>query len=109
MLSFMKSFWIFSFGLIFLLSGCGGSSDESLATDSIQAPVAKKEEYIFNEHGNKRIDNYQWMRLSDEQKNAELPDEQTQDVLDYLNAENDYLKKKMAHTESLQEKLYNEM
>lgn len=105
----MKSLWIFCFGFIFLLSGCGGSSDESLATDSIQAPVAKKEEYIFNEHGNKRIDNYQWMRLSDEQKNAELPDEQTQDVLDYLNAENDYLKKKMEHTESLQEKLYNEM
>ncbi|MCL4146648.1 UNVERIFIED_CONTAM: hypothetical protein GTU68_018925, partial [Idotea baltica] len=35
--------------------------------------------------------------------------EQTQDVLAYLNAENDYLNKAMAHTNAFQEKLYNEM
>jgi oligopeptidase B len=49
------------------------------------------------------------MRLSDEQKNAENPDAQTQDVLDYLNAENDYVKETMGHTEQLQEKLYEEI
>lgn len=49
------------------------------------------------------------MRLSDEQKNAESPDAQTQDVLDYLNAENAYLNKAMKHTEPLQKKLYDEI
>jgi len=103
----MKSRWIYAFA--FLLTACGGSSEKSTQTDTIDAPVAKKEEHIFDEHGNKRIDNYYWMRLTDEQKNAATPDAQTQDVLDYLNAENAYLKKKMAHTESLQDKLYEEM
>lgn len=105
----MKSTWILIAGSAFLVSACGGSADAPDNTDSIEAPVAKKEEHIFDEHGNKRIDNYFWMRLTDEQKNTEIPDQQTQDVLDYLNAENAYLKKKMAHTEGLQDKLYEEM
>lgn len=61
------------------------------------------------EHGNTRSDNYFWMRLSDDQKEAETPDAQTSDVLDYLNAENAYLKAGMAHTETLQKKLYDEI
>lgn len=105
----MKSLWILIAGISVLLTSCGGSADGTSTQDSIAAPIAKKEEHIFTEHGNKRIDNYHWMRLTDDQKNAEIPDAQTQDVLDYLNAENDYLKKKMSHTEVLQEKLYNEM
>lgn len=63
----------------------------------------------MTEHGNTRTDNYFWMRLSDEQKEAKTPDAQTQDVLDYLNAENDYLKKTMAHTEGLQKTLFDEI
>ena len=51
-----------------------------------------------------RIDNYYWMKLSDAQKNAEQKDEQTQKVINYLNAENDYLKAKTKHTEELQKK-----
>ena len=54
-------------------------------------------------------DSYYWMRLSDEQKNAEQPDEHTQEVLDYLNAENDYTKKMMSHTEKFQEELFQEI
>lgn len=91
------------------LSACNSSSVSSEDANDIKAPKAKKEEKIFIEHNNKRFDYYHWMRLTDEQKNAEIPDEQTQDVLDYLNAENEYLKKKMQHTENLQEKLYDEM
>lgn len=78
-------------------------------TDMIKAPVAKKIEHKITTHGDTRVDNYFWMRLSDEQKNAEKPDAQTQDVLDYLNAENDYLTAKMKHTEKLQEKLFVEI
>ena len=57
-----------------------------------EAPVAKKLKKILEIHDDQRIDNYFWMRLSDEQKEAEQPDQQTQDVLDYLHAENDYCK-----------------
>ena len=49
------------------------------------------------------------MRLTDNQKIAKQPDEQTQRVLDYLNAENDYTEKVMADTEELQEELFNEI
>lgn len=95
--------------LILSLTACSGSTENEINNDNIGAPVAKKEEHIFNEHSNKRIDNYFWMRLSDEQKNAETPDQQTQDVLDYLEAENEYLDKKLGHTRGLQDKLYEEM
>ena len=49
------------------------------------------------------------MRLSDEQKEAEQPDQQTQDVLDYLHAENDYRKHVMKPTEKLQKTIYDEI
>ncbi len=76
---------------------------------SIEAPVAKKVAEELKAHGDTRIDNYFWMRLSDKQKNAETPDAQTQDVLDYLNAENHYKDGAMKHTEGLQKKLYDEI
>lgn len=73
--------------------------------------MAKKIPHELVEHGDKRIDNYYWMRLTDDQKNAspELRDSATADVLDYLNAENDYTQKMLAHTEALQKKLFEEM
>lgn len=75
----------------------------------IDPPVAKKIEEKLQIHDDTRIDPYFWMRLSDDQKEAETPDAQTQDVLDYLNAENDYLKKVMKPTEALQETLFEEI
>ena len=88
---------------LFLFINC------SQKEEKLQAPVAKKIPKELTTHNDTRIDNYYWMRLSDEQKEAETPDDQTQDVLDYLNAENDYLKSKMKHTEALQEEIYNEI
>lgn len=75
----------------------------------ITPPSAKKIKEELSIHGHNRIDNYFWMRLTDEQKEAENPDQQTKDVLAYLDAENDYLKKVMKHTEPLQDKLYEEI
>lgn len=74
-------------------------------------PKAKKIPYTITTHGDVRIDDYYWMRLSDEQKNAseELRDEQTKDVLDYLNAENAFTKSVLAPTDALKEKLFLEM
>ncbi|MDG0967656.1 MAG: S9 family peptidase [Flavobacteriaceae bacterium] len=74
-----------------------------------QPPVAKQIPEKLEIHGDTRIDPYFWMRLSDAQKEAEEPDAQTQDVLDYLHAENKYLKQEMKPTEALQEKLYEEI
>jgi oligopeptidase B len=68
----------------------------------VKPPVAEKIPHKLEAHGDVRIDNYYWMRLSDEQKNAETPDEQTQKVLDYLNAENAYTDAILKHNEKLQ-------
>jgi oligopeptidase B len=72
-------------------------------------PVAEKIAKELVSHGDTRIDNYFWMRLSDEQKNAEISDEQTLNVLDYLNAENDYLDQILSHTTDLQLTIFEEM
>jgi len=72
-------------------------------------PIAKKIPLEMITHNDTRVDDYFWMRLSDEQKNAETPDAQTQDTLDYLNAENDYTKQVLAHTEDFQKKLFDEI
>jgi oligopeptidase B len=75
----------------------------------INAPVAEKQPKQMVTHGDTTVDNYFWMRLSDEQKNAEKPDAQTQKVLDYLNAENDYREKMMSHTDSFQNRIFEEI
>ncbi|MCU0458895.1 MAG: S9 family peptidase [Bacteroidales bacterium] len=74
-----------------------------------QPPVAEKIPYVVESNGNERVDNYFWMRLSDEQKNAETPDSQTVNVLAYLNAENDYADAIMKHTDEFQKKLFEEL
>jgi oligopeptidase B len=96
----MKRFTFFRYALIaVLLVACS-------TKPSIKAPVAEK---IPHELANDRIDNYFWMRLSDEQKNAAKPDEQTTKVLDYLNKENDYSKTVLKTTEVLQKTFYDEI
>ncbi len=96
---------------LFLLTVIAGAiiSCNSNDMEKIEAPKAKIIKEKLTIHDDTRIDNYFWMRLSDDQKNSETPDAQTQDVLDYLNAENDYLKTVMKHTESMQEMLYDEI
>ncbi|GAA3517141.1 oligopeptidase B [Aquimarina addita] len=109
----MKSNFFYSliiFSIIFL--SCKKEKQEpelAKAHLSIETPTAKKIAEELKTHGDTRVDNYFWMRLSDEQKNNEIPDRQTQDVLDYLNAENAYKDAAMKHTESLQKKLYTEI
>ncbi len=72
-------------------------------------PKAKKIPVKLEKHSDVRIDNYYWMKLSDEQKTADKPDSQTQDVIDYLNEENDFLNEKMADTKEFQDYLFTEM
>jgi oligopeptidase B len=90
-------------GMLFVLS-CSTAKKET--PEDVKAPTPEK---VAKELTGNRIDNYYWMKLSDEQKNAEQKDEQTQKVVNYLNAENDYLKTKLKHTEGLQKKVYDEI
>ena len=98
--------------LFFLASALIFASCNSTVTPQpLTPPMAKKIPFEMTEHGDTRVDNYYWMRLSDEQKNApdSSRDQQTQDVLDYLNAENAYTKSMLAHTDAFQAKLFEEM
>lgn len=83
--------------------------NQNANNESPAPPSAEKIPNALQTHGSTRIDNYYWMRLSEEQKNAAAPDEQTQKVFRYLEAENDYLKNTLKHTEKLQEVLFDEM
>ena len=79
----------------------------------MKPPVAKKNPYKTTLHGQERIDNYHWIRLTDEQKLAKniegWPDDQTMQVVDYINKENEYTQTQLSHTKNLQKKLYNEI
>ena len=75
----------------------------------IIAPVAEKQATILEKHGDIRTDDYFWMRLTDAQKNADVKDEQTQKVYDYLNAENAYYEERTKETKDFQEQLFEEM
>lgn len=79
------------------------------AMTKIVAPIAKKEPFRMEKHGDVRIDDYYWMKLSDEQKNAEVPDTKTQAVLDFLNAENSYTDQMTSHLDGFKEELYDEI
>ncbi len=67
------------------------------ATD-VEPPIAEKRPVELTTHGHTRIDNYYWLN---ERDNPE--------VIEYIEAENEYLITMMAHTERLQDRLYNEM
>ena len=87
----------------------GSCKKEKMGNDNIKPPIADKVPNKLEKHGDVRTDDYYWMRLTDEQRNDKTPDEHTQKVLDYLNAENDYFDQKMAHTEKFREELFKEM
>ena len=65
---------------------------------ALTPPTAAKNPQELVKHGDKRIDPYYWLNQSD---NSE--------VIDYLNAENNYTEEKMQHTQKLQQSLYDEI
>lgn len=76
---------------------------------SMTPPTANAQPETLSIHGDDRIDEYYWMRLSDAQKEAGEADPETAKVLEYLRAENEYTAGVMQDTEALQDDLYNEM
>ena len=45
------------------------------------------------------------LKLTDEQKKSKIPDEQTKEVINYIDQENNYTQKSLSHTNSLQKML----
>ena len=81
----------------------------SSCSQPLSTPDAVKKPYEMTIHGDTRVDNYYWMRLSDEQKSAKTYDEHTQEVVDYINLENEYIQGSLAHTKKFQDHLFNEI
>ncbi|MCB0780147.1 MAG: oligopeptidase B, partial [Flavobacteriales bacterium] len=72
-------------------------------------PRPDKEPHLLSLHGHDRTDPYFWMRLSEEQRDADPPDAHTQRVIDHLNAENAYAEAVLAPVKDLRDSLYAEM
>src|SRR6266487_698052 len=67
-------------------------------TAALAPPMAAVREHRFDEHGTVRIDQYYWLR-----------DRDNPEVIKYLQDENAYTKAVMAHTEALQDRLFEEL
>jgi oligopeptidase B len=94
---------------ILILAGC--EREQAKETTVKQAPTetdsalsmppdAPEKPETFTIHGDSRIDNYAWLR-DDSRSDPEL--------LAYLEAENDYTDGQLAATESMQERIYEEI
>ncbi len=79
---------------IFALS-CQNQTNEMIA---VNAPVAKKLPTELKKHGDVRVDNYYW-----------LNDRENEDVIAYLEKENEYYQALTAHTKNFREQLFEEM
>lgn len=64
----------------------------------MDAPIAKKIAKELIKHDDVRVDHYYW-----------LNQRENDDVIDYLNKENEYTKHQLAHTEQFQERLFEEI
>ena len=63
-----------------------------------EPPVARREPLATELHGDRRVDDYAWLR-----------NKESAEVIGYLNAENAYTDAMLAPTLGLQEKIYREM
>ncbi|MBD3216848.1 MAG: prolyl oligopeptidase family serine peptidase [candidate division Zixibacteria bacterium] len=81
-------------GLCLVVSiSCSGEKQEAAVP-----PTAEKKPHVDTLHGDIRVDDYYWLR-----------DKEDSNVIAYLEAENEYLEKVMAHTEDFQEDMYEEI
>ena len=80
-----------------LLAACAAQPTQ---TPAPQPPVAPIHAYQVQSPNGMRIDNYYWLRDDTRTK---------PEVLDYLKAENAYYAAMTAHTQALEDTLYNEI
>ncbi len=92
---------LFTFLSVIFLTSC--------MNNSVTPPIAEKQPYEMIKHNDVRVDDYYWMRLTDDQKKAENYDEKTQKVVDYIDNENIYTQESLKHTNKFQDKLFDEI
>src|SRR5699024_1585364 len=63
--------------------------------ESLQAPIAKQEAFIRELHGRRFVDEYDGMRAKE-----------SQDTLDYINAENGFTEETTAHLQQLTDNVF---
>ena len=95
--------------IIISLIFASSCKDTTSMKANITPPIAEKNPKELTIHDDTRIDNYFWMRLTDDQKTAKNKDEQTQKVESYLRAENAYFDSVMSFTNDFQTSLFQEM
>ncbi|MDN6740300.1 MAG: S9 family peptidase [Corynebacterium casei] len=66
--------------------------------NNVKPPIAKQEVFVREFHGRSFVDEYEWMR-----------NKESQDTLDYLNAENTYTEAKTTHLKQLTENVFEEI
>jgi len=93
----MKKIVIISILSLIFAASCK-NKEHSKKNMDIKPPTAEKIEKHLEIHGDVRVDNYYW-----------LNDRENEEVIDYLERENDYYDKKTAHTKDFQEDLFEEM
>ncbi len=82
------------------ISACSNQDNEQDIMADLTPPIAKKVPYKMVIHNHTRIDDYYWMR-DDSRTNPE--------ILAHLEAENDYTKAQLKHTEAMQEQIFEEI
>ena len=99
----------FVFPLTLLCAACQNAPSSMNDTERPTPPVAAKRPHALTAHGQTRNDEYYWMRLTEEQRNAEPPDAHTKEVVEHLTAENAYTEAVLAPVKQLREELFKEM
>ena len=84
--------WILSLYFVFIiLAACQNR-------ENVSPPKAEKIPMEITTHGHTRVDNYYWLR-----------DRENPEVIEHLEAENEYKDNMLAHTRPLQEKIFDEI
>ncbi|NIR31250.1 MAG: S9 family peptidase [Gammaproteobacteria bacterium] len=74
-----------------------------------EPPIAKRESHVRVRHGERAEDPYAWLRDDNWQEVMRSPERLRDDIREYLEAENAYTRAVLAPTETLQDRLFDEM
>ncbi len=80
-----------------------------MTTSSNNPPIAKKKPHTLALHGHTRTDDYAWMKDPNWQTVMQDPAQLSNDIREYLEAENSYLATALSDTTQMQEILYSEL
>ncbi|PQB04504.1 S9 family peptidase [Aureitalea marina] len=84
--------------LVLIFAASCNQNEKPVETTEITPPFADKIPKNLEIHGDVRVDNYYWLNNKDDEE-----------VIDYLERENDYYDRMTAHTKGLKDDLFQEM